>query len=45
MDKSAWKNRGISKKNIGDMQGACSDWKEAVSLGHNDAGKLARKYC
>ena len=44
-DKSAWKNRGSAKKAIGDMKGACADWRKAVSLGHDNADELVRDYC
>ena len=32
-----YKNRSISKENIGDIQGACIDAKKAVSLGDNSS--------
>ena len=37
--------RGISKKNIGDIKGACSDWRKASSLGNEDAAKWVRNQC
>ena len=36
-DKSAYKNRGIAKENIGDLKGACADWRQTVFLYPNDA--------
>tara|TARA_B100001029_G_C14910549_1_gene366239 strand:- start:81 stop:584 length:504 start_codon:yes stop_codon:yes gene_type:complete len=32
-DSRAYANRGLAKKNLGDMNGACSDWRTAFSLG------------
>ena len=44
--KSAYKNRGISKENIGDLQGACFDWRKTVYLSPNDAAaKWVRDQC
>ena len=38
-------NRGFAKKNIGDMKGACADWRKASSLGNEYAPKLLRYKC
>ena len=32
-----YKNRGIAKEKIGDLEGACADWRQTVSLSPNDA--------
>ena len=37
---SAYTNRGLAKYKLGDLNGACSDWKEAAKLG----GKTAQAY-
>jgi len=42
---SAYANRGLAKVNIGDMKGACFDWKKASSLGDEDAAKWVRNQC
>ena len=41
----AIKNRGISKKILGDDKGACSDWEKASSLGYKDSAKWVRDEC
>ena len=41
----AYINRGISKENLGDINGACIDWKKAVSLGNNLAKKWILSQC
>ncbi len=41
----AYVARGISKKIIGDIKGACSDWRKASSLGDKDAAKWVRSGC
>jgi tetratricopeptide (TPR) repeat protein len=33
----AYLNRGLTKELLGDLQGACSDWKLAFDLGIQDA--------
>ena len=42
---SSYVNRGITKEKLGDMKGACSDWKEAASLGHQRASRWIRNQC
>ncbi|WP_316845498.1 hypothetical protein [Pedobacter psychrodurus] len=37
--------RGICKKQTGDLDGACSDWKKIKSLGSHLADRLLLKYC
>ncbi len=44
-DGLAFRNRGIAKEEIGDMQGACSDWKKGSSLGEEDAAMWVRNQC
>ena len=41
----AYVNRGISKENLGDMSGACSDWRQASYLGHYEAKNWVRQEC
>ena len=41
----AYSNRGVSKENLGDLNGACNDWKKAASLGNEDAAKWVRDKC
>ena len=41
----AYVNRGISKEQLGDMSGACSDWREASYLGNNEAKIWVRQDC
>ena len=41
----AYLNRGISKEIIGDVKGACSDWRKASALGDEDAAKWVRNQC
>ena len=44
--KSAYKNRGIAKEMIGDLKGACDDWRKTVDLSPNDsAAKWLRDQC
>ena len=38
-------NRGISKEILGDLTGACLDWKEAAKLGDNKAAKWVKNQC
>ena len=39
------KNRGIAKENIGDLKGACSDWKKAIELGVTGAAEWVKNQC
>ncbi len=41
----AYVKRGEARKIVGDLQGACADWKEASSLGDNAAAGLVRDQC
>ena len=36
---------GLAKEEIGDINGACNDWKKAVKLGYQDASKLVEEKC
>ena len=36
--------RGISKQALGDIDGACGDWKIAAELGDEDAAKLIERF-
>ena len=41
----AYVNRGISKEQLGDMSGACSDWRQASYLGDDEAKNWVRQDC
>ena len=41
----AYVNRGISKEKLGDMTGACSDWRQASYLGDDEAKNWVRQDC
>ena len=41
----AYGNRGIAKENIGDLKGACSDWKKAIELGVTGAAEWVKNQC
>ena len=36
---------GECKKELGDLKGACEDWKKAADLGDEDAAKLLKEHC
>ena len=38
-------DRGRAKKELGDLKGACEDWKKAEELGDEDAAKLLKEHC
>ena len=40
-----YSSRGLLKEMNGDLSGACSDWKKAVELGHDDAVKWFSNQC
>ena len=42
---SVYSNRGISKKNLGDLNGAYADWRKAASLGDSNSAKWVREDC
>ena len=37
--------RGGTKEMLGDLRGACADWRRAASLGHSNSAKLVRDQC
>lgn len=37
--------RGMAKKSINDLKGACADWQESVNLGFTQAQDTIRAYC
>jgi len=41
----AYSNRGISKENLGDLNGACKDWRKAASLGDSNSAKWVEDQC
>ena len=43
--KEVYKKRGLSKKSLGDLKGACEDWKKAAELGNEEAAKLVEENC
>jgi tetratricopeptide (TPR) repeat protein len=44
-DKENLYNRGVCKKMLGNMAGACEDWKKLKKLGGSQADELLAKYC
>jgi len=44
-DKENLYNRGICKKMLGNLAGACEDWKKIKELGGSQADDLLAKYC
>ena len=42
---AAWRNRGIVKETIGDLRGACMDWRSAAILGQQDASQWIAAQC
>ena len=45
LDALAYRNRGVDKAWIEDHEGACVDWKEAASLGDEDAAGWVNEFC
>ena len=41
----AFLNRGVAKENLGDMKGACDDWRKASSLGNEYPAEWVRNQC
>jgi tetratricopeptide (TPR) repeat protein len=37
--------RGVCKAELGDMTGACEDWKASYENGYNPAFKMMEKFC
>ena len=44
-DAYAYDNRGITRELIGDLEGACRDWREAAYLGLTRPAELVKKEC
>ena len=44
-DGDAYYNRGIAKEMDGDLNGACSDWRQASSLGDKEAADHVSDQC
>ena len=44
-DDIAYTNRGASKELLGDLKGACDDWRKAVDLGHQSAAQWVENQC
>ena len=42
---NAYLNRGVSKEILGDIKGACSDWREAMKLGNISTVFRINQYC
>ena len=42
---NAYKNRGASKENLGDLSGACADWRKAANLGDTDSAERVENQC
>ena len=42
---TAYSNWGIAKENLGDLNGACNDWRKAASLGDEEAAQWVRDEC
>ena len=41
----AYAFRGVAKEELGDLNGACADWKEAAKLGYDEAVKWVSDQC
>ena len=41
----SFENRGIVKENLGDMRGACLDWKISANLGNLDSRDYLKNLC
>ena len=41
----AYSYRGIAKEDLGDLNGACADWRKAASLGHSNSAEWGRDQC
>ena len=44
-DSNPYLNRGVAKENLGDLKGACDDWRKASSLGNESTAKWVRDQC
>ena len=41
----AYHNRGNAKNRLGDLNGACGDWRKAASLGSQSSAQMVRDGC
>ena len=44
-DSSIYFYRGSVKKKLGDLKGACEDWKKAAELGDKESAEKLNEYC
>ena len=44
-NKDAYYNRGLTKWQLGNKEGACNDWKKAFELGDYESGKIFSENC
>ena len=44
-DANTYVFRGLTKYNLGDINGACNDWRKAASLGYEYASQWVRDQC
>jgi tetratricopeptide (TPR) repeat protein len=42
---AAYFNRALAKKELGEVESACEDWKKALELGLIEAAEMIKKYC
>tara|TARA_Y100001968_G_C19334948_1_gene706307 strand:+ start:510 stop:848 length:339 start_codon:yes stop_codon:yes gene_type:complete len=42
---AAYSNRGLALEELGDLQGACSDWRTATELGSEHAEEMLEEHC
>ena len=45
LDELNYSSRGLLKDMIGDLRGACADWRKAEELGHEDVGEWIKQQC
>ncbi len=45
IDASFYFERGRAQKALGDLKGACEDWKKAAELGDEDTAELLKQHC
>ena len=44
-DQYNYSSRGLLKEEIGDLEGACSDWRKASELGHESSATWVKDQC
>jgi len=44
-DNAYYNNRGLTKIELNDKEGACLDWAKALQLGHSDAIFSLEQHC